>query len=628
LEAWKELQEIVVNTTPEMAAEGFHRAKNEIETLQLSSSSLPPESSQNNKNTIESQLRKELEAISCTDSEKGKDSLKCDGLVSDMSGKEIFEPELTRSNNNSNSNNNIAKQVIDTTVAGASKDNKGVKSASRIPIPEDSGVTDSLEEYDEDEQTEVVHPYFDFYIEHLAHLSSYQIDVRLKRSISNSDTNNVENWSIKLTRDENDGISMVHLYNNQVEQTLVLRLEGLVQRRVDSISEQRGTLSIRLSFEGDCEPVLSTRVSSKTIVNNLACSGCGTRLIADTENNNNNDTPRIKRVLTLPSGIWDEMTDYLICFEGQPSIDFTYSTTEAQRGVVLEDDSVLVYHLPDVVPHVQVLAIPGYGEDKGEVLSSTGDTIPAQQVPRAAPLTRGTHMWSDAVGGATVTCSYCCWVLGVAPVELPDTVRFFKHRVTATNGEQDSRRTVTSTLKFCIQSMVRYAESKAIFSFVVRPESKSQRGIILQLMGWDRKSARAYKKEKDDDLSLHKLAWSRLAKVLFEERTDLPVYNFSSTSSSPLNISWANGVDWCCPPGNNFAVHEIKDEKKTDHVSELPSSYVSFWIDDEEWASFCTDLDAAQETCTREVFTATFLAKNGRLPPGDSFSGLAAIFLD
>lgn len=298
------------------------------------------------------------------------------------------------------------------------------------------------------------------------------------------------------------------------------------------------------------------------------------------------------------------MSDYLICYEGQPAVDFTSSCTAAQRGLVLEDSTVMVYHLEDVAPNVQVLAVPGYGE--------CGDETDSLGSARALPLVRGSRSWSDAVGGASVTCSCCCLVLGVAPVELMDTVRLYKHRIVAAIDHTS----LVSILDFCAHSMIRYAESKAIFSFLVRNEGNRRAALLLQLVGWDRKAAKGYK-----DITASDLSWSRLAKILFEERDNLP------HEESNDNWMWTQG-DWCCPPTGGPVTGIVQEEKKTERQSVLPVSYVSMWLETWEWVKLKQQLERAACVYTDGLVSATFLAKNGRLPDRSTSSGLAAVFLD
>lgn len=53
-------------------------------------------------------------------------------------------------------------------------------------------------------------------------------------------------------------------------------------------------------------------------INNLKCKSCGINLVHSCGSNNKEEDslPIIQNVYPLPSGHWDEITDYLTCFEG------------------------------------------------------------------------------------------------------------------------------------------------------------------------------------------------------------------------------------------------------------------------------------------------------------------------
>ncbi len=568
--AWNELQDIVSNASTAEATEAFHRANDEISEIWRQEKHSPD-------NAL---VRNEVETSTALafqqQSEKNVSVQQLDSKPPANLPKERV-PAVERADT-------IVPPQL-TTIATKSHPDKSLLGPETAKLQSNTGNNHSEK-----------HPVFHFYIEQLPQLSAYQVDVQ-PRNKADVDLINVENWSVRVSH-EKEQMSILHLYNTQAKQEIAFRLEGQVRDSLDSVSVQSGKLSMRISFETDSEISLPTKVSQTAIVNQIVCSGCGALLVKAGDN----AEPAIQRVLSLPSGLWDDMSDYLVCFEGQPSVDFTSSSTAGRRSLVLEDDTVLVYHLTDVTPNVQVLAIPGYGEEKDD---TSADISPSPA------LTRGNRNWRDNVGGATVACSCCCLAIGVAPVELANTVRLFKHRVVNSGGDR-----LTSTLKFCAHSMIRYAESKAVFSFLVRRQSQPQKALILQLVGWDRKAACDY-----INLASYELAWSRLTKVLFEERDNLPI-------DVPLTSDFLKTQgDWCCPPGN-IVVQAEQKEAKTDTKGDLPTSYVSFWIDDEEWQSLKDDLHKDSRILSREIVSATFMAKTGRLPDSTSFCGLAAVFLD
>jgi len=122
----------------------------------------------------------------------------------------------------------------------------------------------------------------------------------------------------------------------------------------------------------------STAASSSTLdeINNVLCGSCHQPLIFHRHNHGtptptNNDakslsavttTSAIRRVFPLPSGHWDEIVDYLICYDGQPVVDFSAGSECAEPSMALQDASLLCFHRRDVQQAVCALAVDGYGE--------------------------------------------------------------------------------------------------------------------------------------------------------------------------------------------------------------------------------------------------------------------------
>ena len=583
--AWNELQEILKSTRADEAAAAFHRASDEIAALQAKAK------------TQESQAQEIGKPAKRSFSLKTKSAdVECSGMVDQTQSKKKGDSE-PKARGTEERTNQTATPL--TPSKSKSKLVNGLPSAIKQERQTEAGPLTKKDMMETSAQLKY-DKYFDFYIEEFPHLMCYQLDLRLK---SNNDTDSIDlqHWSL-LVSNENEEESTVSLYNSFLQHKLLFCIPGRVSNQVESVAVQHGRLSIRLSLESPGCDFLETVVTPAEMANQVACVGCGTPLTRDPISTK--QSSKIDRVLTLPSGCWDDMADYLVCFDGQPSFDFSSLSTEARQGIVLEDASVMVYHLQDIVPNVQILAIPGFGEDERQSTDVSSSTL---------PLMRGSRSWGDTVGGATVACSCCCLVLGVAPVELADTVRLFKHRVTPTSQGEKS---MISLLNFVVHSMIRYAESKAMFSFLVRNESNPHKALILQLVGSDRKAARAFKNDTTGGL-----AWSKLAKVLYEERDDVP------TADLEANITWTKG-DWCCPPEGTIA-SLIREEKKSDGLTNLPQSYISMCLGASDWTDLKRQLEAGSDVFPESVASAAFFAKNGRtLATNGNGFGLSAVFLD
>ena len=67
-------------------------------------------------------------------------------------------------------------------------------------------------------------------------------------------------------------------------------------------------------------------------LNDLRCRSCQNPIIeppllSESNNTTNEKNSTIKSVLPLPSGYWDDISDYLTCYDGHANVDFPSSTT-------------------------------------------------------------------------------------------------------------------------------------------------------------------------------------------------------------------------------------------------------------------------------------------------------------
>ena len=162
----------------------------------------------------------------------------------------------------------------------------------------------------------------------------------------------------------------------------------------------------------------------------------------------------------------------------------------------------------------------------------------------------GSQPWKEKsskgeVEGTTIACAICSSTLGL--VSNHDTYRFYKHRLSC--GSPSSATTSNIFAKYTCSSflareMIRYAESEAIYTFVVETESyggTSSRCILLHMLSWDTiigtVDSDPTRKYNDRNVS-----YQKVLKVIFEERA-----NFHGVSDNPMDWKWGN-LDLCCPP--------------------------------------------------------------------------------
>ena len=256
-------------------------------------------------------------------------------------------------------------------------------------------------------------------------------------------------------------------------------------------------------------------------------------------------------------------------------------------------------HCNNVGDGICVLAVEGYGEESGEAngLDERSDSATY----------RGPRAWRDSVGGATLCCSQCCAALGFASLTSPETFRLLKHRLTTKNDIHWGR--MHTCASFVAHEIVRYAESKAIYTFVVAVRSEGTTNphpkcILLKLLSWDTRQAYS----KDSSLLLDEtdlLNFKRVVKVIYEITVDQETEH---DADDPMNWTWG-GVDLCCLPDGSSAQTTQKDVTEPTKLSSAAS--VRLWLSQEEWDELNQALVESSKYFSNAVTDATILVKLG-----------------
>lgn len=404
-------------------------------------------------------------------------------------------------------------------------------------------------------------------------------------------------------------------------------------------------ITLRLPYKGESLPVGSESkmfspgaLTDADAINSVRCRSCGHSLLGELRQtgrtsgkqmmrSSRNEGSAINKVLPLPVGNWDEIIEYLTCYEGQPAVDLSTSSTEAVSGMALEDPSILVLHASDVGANVCVLAVDGYGEPSSEheSVDRAGD---------AGVEYRGARPWRDAAGGATVCCSACCSSLGFVGLHSTDTFRLFKHRLscgaTAISRGKDVfvRNTGGS---FLAAEMVRYAETRAVFTFVVGQQGVGRaKCLLLRLLSWDSWTVAG---GTGSAATAHELDFMRTAKLIYEEVDDLTAATPNSIDhlndpSDPSTWSWG-GVDLCCPPPPLNTAVDGDDAKHLSGMGnpQMPSvqsdssASVRIELSLDEWLKLRETLVVESKQFSKSVKDVTVmlkLGKKGEIIPGSA----------
>jgi hypothetical protein len=319
-----------------------------------------------------------------------------------------------------------------------------------------------------------LHPAWNATIEDMVHLTSYQIT--LKPMTMSLITHNLPDVSITF---------QPHLRSNQSTLCSVGEIMSWilpVQVQEYTYSKLSDCISIRLKcttaavaaddFMTSVPPVTSR-------IHQLQCKSCRAPLLSHS----------IERIVPLPSGYWDEISDYLICYPGQPAVHFGSTTNTVPVDMIWEDPSVWVVHPDLLADTVQPLAaVALYATQQRLPTSSTqplrnssGNSWRPQQ-QKSLQQQRQQQDEVDVFVVEQLCCSYCCYPLGLATLE---GYYLYRHRLVLglepnqgheqpqessqpSSQDPDQGATIASRVAiFIAQELKRYAESQAIFTSIV-----------------------------------------------------------------------------------------------------------------------------------------------------------------
>ncbi|KAG7348937.1 MYND finger domain containing protein [Nitzschia inconspicua] len=418
-------------------------------------------------------------------------------------------------------------------------------------------------------------------------------------------------------------------------------------------------------------------------INTAACATCNVPLFSNESTHSGKDPKQrrentavttfpkvIEKVLPLPQGYWDDIAEYLICYSGQPAVDFTSSAAVVHPGLALEDVNLLCLHPSDVSKSVSLESMTDHAtsnatkvgtddqsyqkievvvDEEGEkkVADSNQDDATTRTFTDDPALLysaegRGDRSWLDCTGGGSVTlcCNNCSSNLGFVSGLTPETWRFWKHRLVSTsrndpNEEGHHTQRMRSCASFLVGEMVRYAESKAIFTFVlgVEGDTRDRRCLLLQLLSWETSIASFHHNSDNrqpqqqpfgqrDSFLDYRLFFQKVAKVVFEESAYPPTVGGSEDYGS----QWLwGGADLCCPPQKDIpsdlflpsktAKTSIRpwEQLPSDVVQKKKASTVRLDVSLEEYQQIWTELKDSRSMFSSSYEQATILMKMGQV---------------
>ncbi|KAI2497880.1 HECT-like Ubiquitin-conjugating enzyme (E2)-binding [Fragilaria crotonensis] len=480
-----------------------------------------------------------------------------------------------------------------------------------------------------------IRPAWNATIEAMTHLSSFQI--KLKPLAMDLITHNVPDVAITFEPSHDDGNHKSILFSVGDIMSWILP----VQIQEYTYSRLSDCLSIRLKCRTTAESTeddFMTAVPPVTSrIHQLHCKSCRVALLARP----------IDRIVPLPSGYWDEISDYLICYPGQPAVHFGSTTNTVPIDMIWEDPSVWVVHPDLVADTIQPLSgVDLYATRQSQSLRSTRTTRrlrksssnswkPQQQKqqPKDEDI--------DVFVIEQLCCSYCCYPLGLATLE---GYYLYQHRLVlileqnqgleqaqvspqSPSNQDSDHEGLTSSMTnrgsvaiFIAQELKRYAESQAIFTFIVTDDTavhnrKTKSCLLLHVVSWDSILVHA-------SASTNEIVPKRVVKVIYKVSSEVPSSDDDDDDDDEEDqdiSTWTwGGLDLCCDPivttsaANRLPLDEtLTAEAATTTISQKKLNSVHLTLDPDEWDELVESVTQCPYFFPKDVIDATIGVKLG-----------------
>lgn len=306
-------------------------------------------------------------------------------------------------------------------------------------------------------------------------------------------------------------------------------------------------------------------------IEHISCKSCCTPLLAHP----------IERVVPLPSGYWEDITDYLMCYAGEPTVNFT--ATKVPLNLVWEDPSVWVIHSHHLGHTVQPLAATD--------LYGTHPSTRTSWKPQQQQQSRPDDEQDDIL---PLACSCCCATVGL----VTDQGYFlYRHRLLSSDNASDNRNLAKTNRVpiFVAQELKRYAESQAIFTFVIgstTPQTSSQRPsfLFLHVVSWD-------------CVLLQPLTGisKRVVKLIYQQSSS-HLQDIDQDDEQDISTWNWGGLDLCCDPSVTTTTSMTLSSAK---------KLVRMTLDHDEWMELILSVKECPYYFPQDVVNATILVKLG-----------------
>ena len=509
-----------------------------------------------------------------------------------------------------------------------------------------------------------VDPAWSATVEEMLHLSSYQITLKpLPIEMSESSPSSDASPSLLTQHDIHDVRITFEPQGGGGDKKSTLLTVGEIMTwklpvQVQEYSYSKLTddcISIRLK----CTEVDDFLIATPPVtprIQQMHCKSCQCPLLSNP----------IERVVPLPSGYWDEISDYLICYPGQPAVHFGSTTNTVPIDLIWEDPSVWVVHPDLVADTVQPLAaVDLYATQP--FLGGGGATNESSWRPQQLLSQRQQQQQQqqqddsdDILAIEQLCCSYCCFPLGLATHE---GYYLYQHRLMGLVQEpelqQQQRQSMTNSSNlittsresvsiFVAQELKRHAESQAIFTFVVTCDDANRKKDETHLDRLSQSTTATSTTGPHSSvggrplvtcLLLHVVSWDsillhasasaqitpkRVVKVIYEVSSTMPSTVTMDDGKDPDFSSWTwGGMDLCCDP---LTETPLWNETDMLSISKKKLKSVHLTLDPDEWEELVLSITQCPYSFPQEVVDATIRVKLG-MSADSTNAGMAAMDL-
>ena len=237
----------------------------------------------------------------------------------------------------------------------------------------------------------------------------------------------------------------------------------------------------------------------------------------------------------------------------------------------------------------------------------------------------GSQPWKDKSLRAdaevkTIACAICCSTLGFVSSYDANTFRFYKHLLFCDNDKTGPRSNMFrkhTCSAFLAREMIRYAESDAIYTFIVETDghTNSTRCMLLRMLSWDT-IMKTFDSPNENQHSVNETQYQKVLKVIFEETSR---DSFHLSSNNPMDWKWGN-LDLCCPPRPvNSGTREVpKSSTEMEMLSNMneqtKASSIRICLSPNEWNEVKHSLVNKSQYFSESVRDAVVMTKLGVLP--------------